>query len=460
MDLPIIQYIGKFHPLLVHLPIGMLLIAVLFTFLSSRENYAYLKGASHIVLLISALSATFSCFTGWLLSRSGGYDNGLLGWHQWMAVSLTLFSWLAFFVHHRHAMFTTLLMSFIGLLLIVTGHLGGSITHGVDFLTPPPVSNWLGEEPPAIVLTPENKAFDAVGHILDKNCKSCHGPGKSKGELRLDSEEGIRKGGENGEILGSTGEQSELLERLFLPVDDDDHMPPKEKRQLSETEFELLVTWVESGSPFDKTILELGWPDSLIANFNKMTSGVDQPVLYDYTPTEPVAAASPAILQRIDSLGGVVSPVSNSSNYVSVNLRLVAEGNLLAALETLSDFPEQVIWLDMTGQELRKEHMNTIARLVRLRKLTLARCSVDNSQVESLRELKDLEYLNLVGNFFSIEGLETLKSLRNIKKLFLFETRVSKNDSERVKALFPKAEIDLGGYEVPIVATDTIDIVF
>ena len=49
------MFIGRSHPLLVHLPIGILLIAFVLTILSRREKWRHLQSALPTVLLFAAL---------------------------------------------------------------------------------------------------------------------------------------------------------------------------------------------------------------------------------------------------------------------------------------------------------------------------------------------------------------------------------------------------------------------
>jgi hypothetical protein len=89
-------------------------------------------------LLTGLISAVLSCITGFLLFRSGDYDASLVSWHMWMAVTLTF---VAFALCARsffgHSFDRTGMLLTIGLflLIVITGHLGGSLTHGEGYLT-------------------------------------------------------------------------------------------------------------------------------------------------------------------------------------------------------------------------------------------------------------------------------------------------------------------------------------
>src|SRR5690606_19622623 len=114
-------------------------------------------------------------------------------------------------------------LSFLLLVLIsVTGHLGGNITHGSDYLTehlPPGIKGLLGLQPETYempVLHEENweEAIlykDVVQPILNNKCGSCHNSKKEKGGLQLQTQHVILKGGENGPVIATNDpEQSPI----------------------------------------------------------------------------------------------------------------------------------------------------------------------------------------------------------------------------------------------------------
>lgn len=134
-----IELIGHFHPLLVHLPIGILLVALLMQWLSSKPKYASLKQAVPIVLLWGSITALISCITGYLLSISDDYDQSLVNWHMWLSIGVVLTSAILYSKEVNPAVeISKKLLSFALLsLLLVTGHLGSSLSHGVDYLSKP-----------------------------------------------------------------------------------------------------------------------------------------------------------------------------------------------------------------------------------------------------------------------------------------------------------------------------------
>src|SRR5882672_3502688 len=98
--LTITDFIAHLHPALVHLPIGILLIALVLQWLSQKKKFFSLRAAIPVVFLAGLLSAVLSCITGFLLFRSSDYDGTLVSWHMWMALALTFVAF-ALFVRSR-----------------------------------------------------------------------------------------------------------------------------------------------------------------------------------------------------------------------------------------------------------------------------------------------------------------------------------------------------------------------
>ncbi len=265
----IIQFFGRFHPLLVHFPIGILFLAFLFECLSQFKAYKKLRSAIQPALFLGALFAVASVASGYSLSLEGGYDDSLLETHQYMGIATAVVAILLCFLRLKLARYfrdntnrkliRIILFLPLIILLSITGHFGGSMTHGEDYLfeyitfaseqAPDPAVKLqaIGDINGAILYT------DIVQPILNSRCYSCHSSRKQKGELRLDEIAFIKQGGKHGAIIeAGVPDSSQLYHRLMLPLEDEHHMPPNEKPQPSSSEIALVQVWIEDGANFEK----------------------------------------------------------------------------------------------------------------------------------------------------------------------------------------------------------------
>ena len=111
---------------------------------------------------------------------------------------------------------------------------------------------------------PETVYGGLIHPVFEAKCVGCHGADKQKGKLALNTLEALLKGGKSEKtvVAGKSGE-SELARRTGLPADDDDHMPPKDKDQLSAIEIALLKWWIDAGAKGDTKIADTQVPASI-----------------------------------------------------------------------------------------------------------------------------------------------------------------------------------------------------
>ena len=97
---------------------------------------------------------------------------------------------------------------------------------------------------------PDNPDFvTQILPIFRENCISCHGEEKQKAGLRLDTFELAMKGNDDGAVIVAEDLiDSKLYQRITLPADDEDLMPPKDG-PLSRENIALIKNWIANGAP-------------------------------------------------------------------------------------------------------------------------------------------------------------------------------------------------------------------
>jgi hypothetical protein len=246
----ITQFIGRFHLVLLHLPVGLLLLLGFLELLSLRVQWHQATAANRYILVVAAPVAVMTAGSGWLLAGVGGYDERLLFLHRWTGVGTAAMACVLLLVHSRGwlSLYRPLIFATAGLAL-VAGHWGGSLTHGKGYLTRH-APGWLGgSSKPEPVGQGHAAGFASIEPLLSEHCGGCHGPAKSKGGLRTDSLEALLAGGHSGSAIvpGEAGE-SLLLSRMRLPLLDDDHMPPEGKPQPGTEDIARIQSWIQAGA--------------------------------------------------------------------------------------------------------------------------------------------------------------------------------------------------------------------
>ncbi len=466
MLLSITEFFGHFHPLLVHLPIGILPMALLLQWLSRKEKYKSFRQAVPIVLLCGVIAALASCITGYLLSISDDYDKTLVSWHMWMGIGVTLTSLVLYAkeMNPQFAINKKILSVGVLILIMITGHLGGSLTHGSDYLTKPLADVFGSDSIPNTTIKPVPNAQEALAYndviqpILQTKCYNCHGPNKQKGKLRMDDVAMLMKGGKDGKVIEpGNADGSEMIRRLLLPVDDEDHMPPKEKSQPSESQIALLHWWITNNADFTKKVKDLTQTDKIKPVLLALQKAPEVKNTVTGIPATTVEKADDKIIEQLKQKGVMVLPVAPNSNYLTANFVTdpLVDNEDLRLLLTLK---KQLIWLKLGYTNISDSAMAAIAQLNSLTRLGLQHTTISDKGVHQLQALQNLQYLNLVGTRVTAQGVLQLKGLKALHSLYLYQTNVNKADWAALQNTFPKTQIDSGGYSVAMLATDTTEV--
>jgi uncharacterized membrane protein len=459
---------GRLHPLLVHLPIGILLLAALFEFLSYFRRYRKLRGAVQTALLWGALSALASVLSGFILAQDGGYDDRLLYVHRNTGIVTAVYSWILFFVRksvitffkekkRRKLVRIFLFIPLIGLISL-TGHLGGSITHGEDFLF-----NFSSDETarnPVLKISSSVNLDSAVMYkdvlepIFQARCYSCHSASKQKGQLRLDQPTFILKGGKNGSVLsGVVPDSSTLYNRLMLPLEDEHHMPPHAKPQPSSAEIELIHAWLIDGADFDRPIGQFKASAKIKSYILAMVAGNSKDHLI---PEREIQPATPEAINTLTSKGVLVIPIGTATNYLSanfVNARSLSDADLALLLP----IKDQLLWLNVGRTKITNAGLDVVNKLSGLRQLNLEYTAIQDDGLKRLATLNALETLNVVGTGIGDAGLHSLIGLKSLKKIFLFQTNVTAAGISDFMKSSSHVLLDTGSYQLPPRITDTLE---
>jgi uncharacterized membrane protein len=302
-----VTFFGRFHPLVVHLPIGVtLLVAVLEALALSPRLRRAIDPALSAILPLALLSTLAAFALGLMLAQSGGHPIGLLRLHERLALGTvigtagTLVAWSMYRGRRVSRQVYRVAVLLTVSLLSIGAHFGGSMTHGGSYLfeyAPSFVRSRLaaGSDAAKVDAAPvapgrvsEPRVFgDVVLPILKQRCASCHGQEKAKGGLRADSLKALLKGGKGGAAIDvGHSERSRLVQRILRPASEDGHMPPEDKPQMTPEELELIRFWIDSGASTETKVRDLIVPEAARGLLVRAAGGA-----VDVAPVEAAPAA-------------------------------------------------------------------------------------------------------------------------------------------------------------------------
>jgi uncharacterized membrane protein len=135
---------SKFHPVLVHFPIALVLgaaVAELVVIVTARATWRTVAVAN---IRAGAAMGVVAAITGWLFASSPSVDASTsLEWHRWLgmggaagAIGAALLSSRLHVPSHRSAFVYRLTLFVTALLVAIAGHLGGTLVWGARFFLP------------------------------------------------------------------------------------------------------------------------------------------------------------------------------------------------------------------------------------------------------------------------------------------------------------------------------------
>lgn len=415
--------LGNLHPLFVHLPIGILVLAFLMELYYYKKPTPKDNGTILFALGIGALSALFSIGSGWLLGDNGGYDEELLFRHRWIAVAFTVGALLLFFLKKsvnslaKKTYFPVFVLVLI--LLTLTGHYGGSLTHGEDFLFEE------SYEKPVIEDIEQAAVFsDVIQPIFQQKCVSCHNSGKAKGGLLLTSQKELLAGGDSGSLLDSLEQEkmSLLMHRLHLPIADKEHMPPKGKVQLTAEEVLLLNWWMMNENCFDCVVKNLPADEKLDAVLTSLEKDTSVKALI----AEKVDNVPLEFITKLSQNNISAQLASEEVPLLSVNF-LKRKDLSEEDFDLLKPYRENIVEMNLGYTNLTDELAKKLKQFKHLTKLQLQNTEITNAIVPMLSGFEFLESLNLYGSELDDSALNTFATLPNLKSLYVWQTKMTKD---------------------------------
>ena len=440
-----LQTIGRMHPLILHFPIVILLIAMLMEFFRFKpENSAntFYRSFAQNLLLVGALFAAVTVVMGLFLSREEGYAGDTLLWHKWTGAGIFFVSSLIYWIRNNRwykapVAKTGALITVVA--LILTGHYGAALTHGSNFIFEPI------DKQTEIAAVPLEKAVvfnDVILPILEQKCVSCHNPDKLKGELILSDAKSIQKGGKSGELyVPGKPEISLLLERVHLPDEDKKHMPPAGKAQLTSDEVMLLTLWIKENSDFKKKVLDFPAQDSLrLLATARLSPAEKAEEEFDFQ------AADEETVKKLNNDYRTVAFLANESPALSVN---IYNRNAFNAkqLDELDEVKKQIVSLNLNKMPVKDEDLKRISKFENLRKLDLNFTDITASGLKELTSLKHLHSLTLSGTKINFKDLRAqIPAFKKLRTISVWETELTEPEIAQLQKLNTKLTV-IGGFK-------------
>lgn len=428
-----LQPIGRMHPMILHFPIGFIVLLVLANVFRSQLPEEAFEKVNKFLLLLTGFTTVLTALMGFFLSLEEGYTSEVLSIHKWIGVGVSYLMYLLILFYKKRQVYQwSLYVSFIG--IVIAGHFGAGLTHGINFLTEP-------------IFTKEEEPFDknepvftsVIYPILETKCINCHSAEKHKGELDISTLEKLHQGGKNGLLwIGGNPDSSQLIARANLPLEHKKHMPPKGKPQLTDIELSLIKEWIRQGADETISLAAIDKTDTLFL--------LAQRHLAQEAPaTGPQYTFDFADADLIESLNNPYRTViQKAPNSPAIDVKILGRQTFKNEyLTELKDINKQVVSLDMAYLPVNDEIFELVNQFQNLEVLNLNFTDITGEKLSVLNGLKKLKSISLSGTAVTASSLAELKN-PEIEELFVWNTNLSPAD---IKQMTDKGVNLVAGFE-------------
>jgi len=501
-----IYFLGRFHVLVLHLPIGILTLAILFECLVRWKPFGFLTPALPWTWLAGGVSGVGAVILGFMHATESGFqDSPAVEAHRMAGMTLTALGFLVWLLRLRpeptaasdwpawarqakldtlYAMVQPLwgkggaldkaydkagwivacVLTFV--MMSVTGHLGGNLTHGETYLVqyaPKPIRRLIGlssetdPRPAPKDLASADIYLDIVAPALHARCDACHNDGKKSGGLSIANYDALMKGGKGGAVIKpGDSANSNLFHRITLPSGNADYMPKDGKTPLTADQTAAVGVWIAAGAPKTGLVGALKLSDAQKATLAKAlglgggdaaadsSAAAGTGKSFNENANLPkVQPGDAAAVKALEGAGFIVRPVAADSNLLDVDYTLTRVLGP-ADFANLKKLGSQVLRLNLHRSGITDGQLKELASYPNLRHLRLDNTPVTDAGLPTLAALKALNNLSLAQTKVTDAGLDTIAAFPNLRRAYVWSTGVTAAGVAKVKSAKPNLVVYAG----------------
>jgi len=430
-------FFGRFHPLIVHLPIGFILLAIIFEGIGLfKKSIIVWKRPVLFALFFGIIASIFTITTGLLLASDSSYDSTVLDRHKLLGISVLVLSTVIFTIKLKSKEYSPgkagIFMTLLVVSISLTGHYGGNLTHGESYLfeyAPELIRKIAGIETKTELTfdksNPDSIQIyrDILKPVFNQKCVQCHGADKQSGKLNLEYHHLLFSAAENEiPVIPGNHIESELFNRVSISHTEKKFMPPKGS-PLSYAELSILKYWIQQGADSLMTF-DLKSMDEELLGLMIRDYGLDlHPKPYYERVT--VDTVPNAILSSLIEIEFRVEYLSESNNLLDI--RFTGKDISESDIQLLDGVKNNVTFLNLSSCNLTDELINQLSDFANLTSLNLHSNAISDEGISPITSYANLEVLNLYGTEISDQGLKRLLNMPSLIRVYVWETNVTQN---------------------------------
>ena len=433
-----LQFVGRFHPLAVHLPIALMLLVPVLEIAGRWQRFSYLRLSSRFVLGFATITAVSAAYLGWCLARSGSYSGSIMTQHMWGGITLATISWVCWMLSGRvtaprvHNFYVAALIAGV-LIVSFTGYRGGQISQGEEHLTeymPAVLRHAIGlpDKEPLIQAAAGSFYLERVQPIFADRCVNCHGRSKQKSGLRLDSYGWLMRGGKHGAAVKAGNAQgSDLVRRITLSPEQDDFMPKEKKQPLSPEQVKIIEAWIGAGASGELPVEAIKLPaGGAVAPAPKEVSF---PEVNEAAVAKQRQGFASALAKLQSRYPGILIYESRNSADLALNASLLGPKFGDDDVAAFAAVAEHITSADFSRTGITDHSAPTIAAMKHLRTLRLANTKITDATLKAIGGIDQLQSLNVYATGVTSAALPLVEKFPKLEHFYAGQTAIQSTAS-------------------------------
>ncbi len=449
MVLEIFEFLGSLHPLVVHLPIGFIILTILVDILIKTKNNS-VKRIITIGWFFSFISGGIAALFGWFLGDNNYYLESQINIHKWSGIAflvLTFLIWLLRALNFNlNKSFNRISNFAVLILILITGHYGGEMTHGKGYLMKGlPFINQ--NKIPTVFLSKKVNSPDSIYvfedliyPVFQEKCIACHNEKQEYGGLNMSKYENIIKGGNSGlGIQKGNPYKSLIYKRVSMSQSESNFMPPA-GTPLSFDQVAVLKWWIDNGA-------KLKTPLTKLRNDENIRSLVEENYKLDlreksYIETLNLAPIDENKLEVFREEKYHWRFLDGKKSLLDV--KFIGKNITRNDIELLTKLKDHVIWLNLSNCQLKDELLSFLSQFPNLTRLRIQNNNLTDKCIIYTMDIKNLRELNIYGTQVTDASFNIFSKMKKLEKIFLWNSKVTPLGIQKFKTQNPAIEIISG----------------
>ena len=215
-------------------------------------------------------------------------------------------------------------------------------------------------------------------------------------------------------------------------------MPANGKMPLTWQETELLRWWIEKAAGGnDKKLGEATAPAGII-NYASEYFGLVAKNASQYASVNIKAPpVRKEVVEKLKQSGFTVKYLNFKPDILDITLPSSdSVKNIFALLKSLLQVKDNILWLNVAGNNVSDGDLETINQLTNLERLRLDLNPITDKGLQKLSSLSHLQSLNLYQTKITKDGIASLSKMNSLKKVYVWNSGIKEEDVVLAKYSF------------------------